>query len=93
MLCTPSFFAVALLAFSSVTPILSVRVAVPEQWRKKRFDAEQDVAKRLAERDYVCFYDNYLNGFKTDPVYFSSLCSSYLTETNAISTSDLTTTT
>lgn len=87
-----SLLTVALLTFSSVSPILG-RIAVPELWRKERFDAEQDVVNKLAKRNYVCYEDDFLNGLEADPGYFSALCSSYLTETDAISTSDVTSTT
>ena len=99
MHCSFSLLASSLLAFFLVNPVLSsVRQQIPEQWMKKRMDtnqmdAEKLVVKPFEKRDFVCYTDDYLEGLQSHSQDFTGFCSSFITEHDATSISDVTSTT
>jgi hypothetical protein len=93
MHCTSSLLAGTLIVFSSVSPVIAVRPQIPEQWMKKRLDADKVAAKKFEKRDFVCYTDDTLSYLEAKSQDFTSFCSSFITEQDATSTSDVTSTT
>ncbi len=93
MHCTSSLLAGALLVFSSVNPVFAIRPQIPEQWMKKRIDADKVAAKKFEKRDFVCYTDDILSFLEAKSQDFTSFCSSFITEKDATSTLDTTSTT